>query len=250
MPDHLLLLALGAALGGFVQGISGFAFGMVAMSIWAWGVEPKLAVMLSVAGGLTGQVLSTFTVRRALSLGTLWPYLAGALAGIPLGLAVLPLVDVQGFRLGLGAILLLFCPLMLLADRLPPIAWGGRWADGLVGAIGGLMGGLGGFTGVVPSLWTTLRRYDKDVQRGVLQNFNLAALAVTMAGHIASGNADARLLPSLAVVLPALVIPSVLGVRVYRGLSPLAFRRVVLLLLIASGAVLVAGSLGPVIGRG
>jgi hypothetical protein len=163
---------------------------------------------------------------------------------------VLPLVDVQGFRLGLGAILLLFCPLMLLADRLPPIAWGGRWADGLVGAIGGLMGGLGGFTGVVPSLWTTLRRYDKDVQRGVLQNFNLAALAVTMAGHIASGNADARLLPSLAVVLPALVIPSVLGVRVYRGLSPLAFRRVVLLLLIASGAVLVAGSLGPVIGRG
>ena len=250
MPDHFLLLALGAALGGFVQGISGFAFGMVAMSVWAWGVDPKLAVMLSVAGGLTGQVLSTFTVRRALSLGTLWPYLAGALAGIPLGLAVLPLVDVQGFRLGLGVILLVFCPLMLLADRLPPITWGGRWADGLVGGIGGLMGGLGGFTGVAPSLWTTLRSYDKEVQRGVLQNFNLAALAVTLAGHLASGNADARLLPSLAVVLPALIIPSVLGVRVYRGLSPLAFRRVVLLLLIASGLVLVAGSAGPLLGRG
>ena len=250
MPDHFLLLALGAALGGFVQGISGFAFGMVAMSIWAWGVDPKLAVMLSVAGGLTGQVLSTFTVRRALSLGTLWPYLAGALAGIPLGLAVLPLVDVQGFRLGLGVILLVFCPLMLLADRLPPITWGGRWADGLVGGIGGLMGGLGGFTGVAPSLWTTLRSDDKEVQRGVLQNFNLAALAVTLAGHLASGNADARLLPSLAVVLPALIIPSVLGVRVYRGLSPLAFRRVVLLLLIASGLVLVAGSAGPLLGRG
>ena len=248
--DQLLLLALGAALGGFVQGISGFAFGMVAMSIWAWGIDPKMAVMLSVAGGLSGQMLSTFTVRRALSLDTLWPYLAGALVGIPLGLAVLPLVDVHGFRLGLGVVLLLFCPLMLLVDRLPAIAWGGRWADGAVGAVGGVMGGLGGFTGVAPSLWTTLRRYDKDVQRGVLQNFNLAALAATMAGHIASGHADARLLPALAVVLPALIIPSVLGVRVYRGLSPLAFRRVVLLLLIASGGVLVAGSAGHFLGRG
>ncbi len=227
--DQLLLLALGAALGGFVQGISGFAFGMVAMSIWAWGVDPKLAVVLSVAGGLSGQILSTFTVRRALSLGTLWPYLAGALVGIPLGL---------------GVVLLVFCPLMLLAERLPAFTRGGRGADGLVGMVGGVMGGLGGFTGIAPSLWTTLRRYDKDVQRGVLQNFNLAALAATMAGHIASGNADARLLPSLAVVLPALLIPSVLGVRVYRGLSPQAFRRVVLLLLIASGGVLVAGSAG------
>ena len=34
----------------------------------------------------------------------------------------------------------------------------------------------------IGSLWTTLRSYDKEVQRGVLQNFNLAALAVTMAG--------------------------------------------------------------------
>lgn len=245
MPtDQLLLLALGAAIGGFVQGISGFAFGMVAMSIWAWGIDPKLAVVLSVAGGLSGQILSTFTVRRALSLGTLWPYLAGALAGIPLGLVLLPLVDVQGFRLGLGLTLLLFCPLMLLVDRLPAITWGGRWADGVVGAIGGVMGGLGGFTGIAPSLWTTLRNYDKDVQRGVLQNFNLAALTVTLAAHAASGNVTGRHLAGFAVVLPALIIPSVLGVRVYRGLSPQAFRRVVLLLLIASGVVLVAGSLG------
>jgi len=234
--DQLLLLALGAALGGFVQGISGFAFGMVAMSIWAWGIDPKLAVMLSVAGGLSGQILSTFTVRRALSLGTLWPYLAGALAGIPLGLAVLPLVDVHAFRLGLGLVLLVFCPLMLLADRLPAVTAGGRLADGLAGLAGGVMGGLGGFTGVVPSLWATLRRYDKDLQRAVLQNFNLAALAVTLASYVATGIAT-------AAVLPALIIPSLLGARVYRGLSPLAFRRVVLLLLSAAGAAMVLGAI-------
>ena len=243
MPDHLMLLVAGAAVAGFVQGVSGFAFGMVSLSIWAWGIEPRLAVVLSVAGGLSGQMLSAFTVRRGLQLATLWPYLAGALAGIPLGVLVIPWLDAGSFRLGLGAILLVFCPLMLLADRLPAITAGGRLADGLAGLAGGVMGGLGGFTGVVPSLWATLRRYDKDLQRAVLQNFNLAALAVTLASYVATGIATAAVLPALAVVLPALIIPSLLGARVYRGLSPLAFRRVVLLLLSAAGAAMVLGAL-------
>jgi uncharacterized membrane protein YfcA len=243
MPDHLMLLVAGAAVAGFVQGVSGFAFGMVSLSIWAWGIEPRLAVVLSVAGGLSGQLLSAFTVRRGLQLATLWPYLAGALAGIPLGVLVIPWLDAGSFRLGLGAILLVFCPLMLLADRLPAVTAGGRLADGLAGLAGGVMGGLGGFTGVVPSLWATLRRYDKDLQRAVLQNFNLAALAVTLASYVATGIATAAVLPALAVVLPALIIPSLLGARVYRGLSPLAFRRVVLLLLSAAGAAMVLGAL-------
>ena len=50
-------------------------------------------------------------------------------------------------------------------------------ADFVVGAFGGVMGGIGGFTGVLPSLWVTLRGWDKDLQRSVIQNFSLAALS-------------------------------------------------------------------------
>ena len=49
-----LVVALGAAVAGFVQGLSGFAFGLVAMSFWAWTVEPQLAALLAVFGALTG----------------------------------------------------------------------------------------------------------------------------------------------------------------------------------------------------
>ena len=51
MPAELVLLAVGAAVAGFVQGLSGFAFGMVAMSIWVWGVEPRVAAVMTVMGG-------------------------------------------------------------------------------------------------------------------------------------------------------------------------------------------------------
>ena len=41
-----LIVVVGAALAGFVQGLSGFGFGLTAMSLWAWTLEPQLAALL------------------------------------------------------------------------------------------------------------------------------------------------------------------------------------------------------------
>lgn len=243
MSGDIVLLIVGAMVAGFVQGISGFAFGMVAMSIWVWGLDPGLAAVMAVFGGLSGQMFTALTVRRSLELPTLWPFLAGALVGVPLGVALLPHLDAALFQGVLGTMLLVFCPAMLLSDRIPRIRAGGRVADALVGAVGGLMGGIGGFTGVAPSLWCTLRGLDKDLQRTVIQNFNLAALSASMAALVAAGAVRADMLPLFAIVLPALMLPSLLGDRVYRGLSPLGFRRVVLALLSCAGVAMIAASL-------
>jgi hypothetical protein len=243
MPTELVLLAAGAAVAGFVQGLSGFAFGMVAMSIWVWGVEPRLAAVMTVMGGLSGQLLQAFTVRRGLRLAALVPFLAGALVGVPLGVALLPHLNSGLFKLTLGIILVVCCPAMLMAHRLPRVAWGGRVGDGVAGAVGGLMGGIGGFPGVVPTLWCTLRGFDKDLQRAVVQNFNLAALAATMAVYVASGAVTRDMLPLFAVVVPALIVPSLFGARVYVGLSEAGFRRVVLTLLTGAGVAMIVAAL-------
>jgi uncharacterized protein len=109
------------------------------------------------------------------------PFIVGGLLGLPLGLWLLPRIDAAMFRGFVGALLALWCPLMLLAPRLPQLKAGDRVADGVAGAVGGLMGPLGGFSGAVPTLWCTLRGYERDTQRAVIQNFNLAMLATTMA---------------------------------------------------------------------
>lgn len=242
MTSELLLLAGGAALAGLVQGISGFAFAMVAMSVWVWGIEPRLAAAMAVCGGLLGQCIQLFTVRRGLQPGALLPFVLGGLAGVPLGVWALPHLNPAVFKLTLGLFLMLCCPAMLWADRLPRITAGGRWADGGVGLLGGVMGGIAGFSGVLPSLWVTLRGWDKDLQRGVIQNFSLAALAATLVAYIASGALTADMASKFAVVAPAMLLPSLIGARIYHGLSPAAFRRVVLgLLSAAGGAMVVAG---------
>ena len=243
MSAELLLLAGGAALAGLVQGISGFAFSMVAMSVWVWGIEPRLAAVMAVSGGLVGQLIAVFTVRRGLRLAALLPFLAGGLVGVPLGVWALPHLDPAGFKLTLGLFLVLCCPTMLFAHRIPRLRCGGRWADGLVGLVGGVMGGIGGFSGVLPSLWVTLRGWDKDLQRSVIQNFSLVALTVTLASYVITGMASADMWPKFAVVVPALLLPSLIGARIYHGLSPAAFRRVVLLLLTAAGVAMIAAAL-------
>jgi uncharacterized membrane protein YfcA len=249
MDSMLALVAVGAIAAGFVQGLSGFGFGMSAMSFWAWSLDPRLAAALAVFGALSGQIIAALTVRRGFSWRALAPFLAGGLAGVPLGVTILPHLELAMFQLGLGLLLALWCPLMLAAGRLPRIRHGGRLADAVAGACGGLMGGLGGFTGVIPTLWCTLRGWPKDEQRAVIQNFNLAALSVTMALYLAQGLLTRAMLPQLAIVGAAMLLPALLGARLYHGISEARFRQIVLGLLTLSGLALLARSLPPLLAR-
>ena len=247
MDAPVLVIALGACVAGFVQGLSGFAFGLTAMSIWAWSVEPRLAAVLAVAGSLAGQILAALTVRRGFDWRRLAPFLAGGLAGLPLGVWLLPRLDVPLFKALLGTLLVVWCPAMLLAPHLPKLR-AGRGGDGIAGLLGGVLGGIGGFTGAVPTLWCTLCGYDKDLQRAVIQNFNLALLAVTFAVYLGSGIVAAPMWPAIGIAVLAMLLPALIGMRVYIGLSETTFRRIVLLLLTASGIALLAAAL-PVLLR-
>jgi uncharacterized protein len=241
--ELILIVALGAALAGFVQGLSGFGFGLTAMSLWAWTLEPQLAAALAVFGALTGQIIAAISVRRGFHLARLLPFVLGGLAGLPIGIYVLPRLDVPLFKGLLGLLLVVMCPLMYFASKLPRITHGGRMADAVAGAAGGVMGGLGGFTGVVPTLWCTLRGFERDVQRAVIQNFNLAMLAVTFSSYIATGIVKHEMLPLFAIAAPAMLIPTLLGARLYAGISDTGFRKVVLGLLTASGIALLVAAL-------
>lgn len=240
---QLWLLGFGAAVAGLVQGISGFAFAMVAMSIWVWGVDPQLAAVMAVFGGVTGQIISAIRVRRGWHLSLLWPFVLGSAIGIPIGTRLLPLLDPNRFKLVLGSLLIVCCSAMLATSRLPHIHHGGRFADAVVGILGGIMAPLSGFSGLAPALWCTLRGYTKDAHRAVLQNFNLIVLSATFVSFVASGRVRANLVPHMAIVAGSLVLPSVYGSKIYIGMSPAAFRQGVLWLLIFAGAAMLLAAL-------
>lgn len=246
MDPLIGMVALGAAAGGFVQGLSGFAFGLVALSLWAWVLDPVLAGPLTVFCSLVGQLLSIGTLRRGFEARRALPFILGGVLGVPIGVALLQRIDPDTFRLAVGLLLVVWCPAMLLARDLPRITRGGRLADAAAGLAGGVMGGLGGLTGPAPTLWVTLRGWGRDAQRSVFQAFNLAMHALTMAAYLASGTVPAEAWPLCLVAGPAMLLPALLGARLYRRFSEIAFRRVVLGLLALSGLALLARALPKV----
>jgi uncharacterized membrane protein YfcA len=201
MDAYLLVVIGGAVLAGFVQGLSGFAFALAALSVWSWAVDPQLAAPMAV------------------------------------------------FELGLGIFLLLYCPLGLFMPTNAALAWGGRRADAAAGWIGGVFGGIGGFAGAIPTLWCTLRGWDKDTQRGTMQAFNISMHVATLTGYVIVGSRiDGETLEMFAIIAPALAVPVIIGALLFRRLNQLSFRRIVLALLFLSGVALTGSSLGAVFG--
>lgn len=243
MEFSLALVLAGAVAAGFVQGLSGFAFGLTAMSIWAWAIEPQLAGPLVVVCSLVGQALAIGPMRHGFDWRKVAPFILGGAVGVPLGAALLPSVDQVAFRVVLGVILVVYCPCMLAVRLLPRIQHGGRLADGAVGVVGGIMGGLGGFTGTPVTVWYTLRGWDKNTGRAVLQTFNIAMHALTITVYALHGLLTAEVLRLSVMTVPAMVIPALLGIRLYARIDDVAFRRLVLVLLLVSGVVLLATSL-------
>ena len=237
--EVLASIVLGTCLAGFVQGLSGFAFGLVAMSVWAWSIEPQLAAPMVVFGSVVGQVLAFGTIRRSFDTRRALPFIAGGVLGVPLGAWLLHYIDPRLFRGGVGLFLILYCSAMLMARHLPVVSRGGRSIDGLIGWIGGVMGGLGGLTGPVPTLWCTLRGWDRDQQRAVFQSYSLTMQVLTLATYVVSGTVTRGMLWIFAIMVPVSILPTLTGVRLYRRISTARFQRLVLTLLLISGVLLV-----------
>jgi len=240
--ELILVVVAGTVAGGFVSGMSGFAFGMVAYSIWAWFLAPGLMAPMVVFGSLLAQLLSLGAVRRSLHWRLLAPFLIGGAVGVPIGVGLLAHVDLEKFRATVGAVMIAYSLFMLRGrPSRHPIAVG-RWADGAIGIVGGIMAGLAGLSGVAPTIWCTLRGWDKDVQRSVFQSFNLAMHVATLTAYAIAGTVTAELTPIFAVMAPAVIVPAWAGVKLYTRISESAFRRLVLTLLLLSGAVLLVST--------
>jgi uncharacterized membrane protein YfcA len=245
MPDSWSMLGIvvaGAALAGFVQGLSGFAFSMVAMSVWAWALAPQVAAPLAVFGALLGQLASLFSVRSGFELRKIAPLVVGGIMGVPIGVFILHNVDPLRFKVAIGAFLTIYGLYGLLTSAPRAITWGGRGLDAFAGLIGGVLGGLAGMSGTVPAIWTQLRGWKRDLRRATMQVYNIAMHVTTLTVYSRTGTLDATTLKLFAVAAPAMLIPSFFGTRLYGRFSEKTFTRVVFVLLLASGAALLVSA--------
>ena len=74
-------------------------------------------------------------------------------------------------------------------------------------------------------------------------------LLVTFVTYAATGLISRATLPLLALVIPAMLVPSLLGARLYLGISEARFRQIVLGMLTLSGVAMLVVGLPRVLAR-
>jgi uncharacterized membrane protein YfcA len=235
---ELPLFLLATFAGAFVAGLSGFAFGLVAASLWLYVLTPLQSASLIVGFGLLVQGYSVWKLRAAIDWRRLWPFVLGALVGVPGGVSLLTTIDPRGVRLAVGVILIayslyaFFRPQLKFAADVPPVA------DAAVGFANGVLGGLTGLAGIVLTIWCNLRGLPKDVQRATFQPVAVVVFATAAVWLGVKGTLTLETAKLFALGLPFLLAGTWLGLRMFGRIEEATFRRIVLALLFVSGVAL------------
>src|ERR1700712_3726396 len=238
-PLELPIFLLATFAGALVAGLSGFAFGLVAASIWLYILSPLQSATLIIAFGLIVQGYWVWKLRHALDWKKLWPFILGAAIGVPAGVAVLTWANPAYVRMGVGVFLILYSLYAWFRPALKPITGGGPAADAGIGFLNGVLGGMTGLAGILVTIWSGLRGWSRDQQRAVFQPVAVAIFLMSAIWLGAKGAVTADTIKLFAIGLPVLIAGTWLGLKLYGRLDEATFRKVVLVLLFASGVGLI-----------
>src|SRR4051794_40242524 len=214
-PLGLPLFMLATFAGALVAGLTGFAFGLVAASIWLYILTPLQTATLIIAFGLIVQGYAVWKLRGALDWKRLWPFVLGAALGVPAGVTILTWANPAHVRIGIGALLVLYSLYALFRPAIAPIKAGGAALDAAVGFLNGVLGGMTGLAGVLVTIWCGLRGWPKDVQRAVFQPVAVAIFLMSALWIGGKGAITAETLKLFLAGLPALLAGTWLGFKLF-----------------------------------
>lgn len=240
-PQLILLLVLIVGVAGFVNGLIGFGFGLVGVTV-LWILPPREGVPLLMLLSACSQLLSIGQLRSSMTpLREWWPegpapcILAGFL-GMPAGLWLLSNLNANFLCSLIGLIIMAYSLwLILRPSGIPP--WRRTLSGALgVGLIGGVVGGFCGSPGPAVAIWSNLLGLDKERQRATVQPYILAMqltalLIFVIRGGVFSGCLGIIWVSSFVVIL----ITTRLGVLLFRQLSNRTYNALVVIMLALSG---------------
>ena len=164
------------------------------------------------------------------------PFLIGGVIGVRIGGELLRWTAPRNLRIAVGAILVIFSLWNLFRPSLGSMARAGVVADGAVGVVNGVIGGATGLAGLATVIWCSLRGWPPPEQRAVFQPSGVAVFLMTGLWFGGTGMIGGDTMMLFLIGLPALAIGTWAGLKLFVKLDDQAFRRIVLVLLLISGA--------------
>ncbi len=234
----LLVFVSASFVAALASQITGFAYGLVATAVWLQLLTPIQTVTLTIAFGPLVQGVAGWVSRPTPKWSVLWPFLAGAAIGVPVGITILTWSDPTIMRAVIGGLLVAYGLGGLMLPAIEAIKSGGAIADAGAGLLNGVLSGAAGFTGLVIDTWCRLRTWPREVQQSVLQYVGLFVFVIGAFCLGAQGAVNGNTISLLALSLPAVLIGTWLGKKIRDQVDGAEIRKVLFILLVAAGCAL------------
>jgi uncharacterized membrane protein YfcA len=235
---YLLILIVGAFTAALVQGATGFGSGLVLNAFWLHILEPSIAIPLNIVTCLLISGAPIYKLRKTLDFSKLRPFIIFGVVGIPCGMLLLTITDPRIFKASIGIFLVLYALLMLSSNNFSIKVNTNKSIDSLIGLISGLMGGFAALGGLLPTIWVGLQKLPKNTQRGTYEPFIFITSIIAVISFAVAGLYTIQMAYDLLKILPALIVGSWLGVKIYHVLDGEVFRKTILGLILAAGMIL------------
>ncbi|MDB4822935.1 sulfite exporter TauE/SafE family protein [Candidatus Pseudothioglobus singularis] len=235
---YLLILLSGAFLGAFVQGATGFGSGLLINAFWLHIMEPTHAIPLNVVTSLFISGVPIYKLRKKLDFSKLKQFAIFGVVGIPIGMYLLVISDPSKLKFSIGILLVIYALLMLKISSFS-INVNNKSINNIVGFISGVIGGLTALLGIIPVAWFSVQRLPKNTKRGTYEPFIFITSIAAIISFAFVGLYKIEMIFDLLKIIPALLVGSWLGIKIYNKINDNLFRKVVLGLILLSGLFLV-----------
>lgn len=231
----LVWLCLAAVLAGLVRGFSGFGTALVFLPVAGQVMPPFAAITTLIVMDLVGPLPNVPRALRDGAPGDIGRLLAGMVATLPLGIAILAHVPAEVFRyavsgLSLGMVGLLALGLRYRGRVTPPLVYA-------TGAVAGLSGGVAGVPGPPVILFYMASPLPASAVRANVLLFLLATDVALLAGYAAAGRLVPAALWTGLLLIPPYVLANMAGAATFRPERERLYR-VVAYLVVAGAALL------------
>ncbi len=238
LPTILFLVCL-VFCAALEQTISGFGFALVVMPLATLILGLKIAAPLVALAGLTLYTINLLRYRQAINLHEIVRLGVAAALGVPLGVWVLVNLAEGFIKSLLGFILVAYA----LFNFVRPVTCqiiSSRWGY-LAGLATGCLGGAYNTPGPPLIVYGTLRHWQREEFRAILQTLFFLTGALTVTSHWLAQLITPTILMMYLLIVPALVIGIVIGSRLDQRIDHATFRLIVVGMIFVLGLSLIIG---------
>jgi hypothetical protein len=222
---------------GWVQGVSGFGAGLIAIPLLTFIIDIKTAVPLCALVGTVIATYMTLQLRHSFDLKKIGPLCIGSIPGIALGATLLKTVPSNLIETLMGVFLIgygLYNLLFIIPSRRLHRRWG-YLAGFLTGAIGAAFSAGGPPT----IIYITLNNWTKNEIKATLSGFFCFASYIVIVAHLITGVTTLTVLKTFLISGPFILLGTALGTYCYRFFKKDLYLKVVFACLIVMGIMMI-----------